>query len=245
MTSDGQSVERLREYLRALKPQALAMLVAELERGLLRGQEMAGSDLVLQELRTIIRAAAQPASRIGDAARLFFTPLEPFLVDGRADHKRIARLARVSLDPIWEWISRDLMPAEAKALSEDINRALLADDRVKVEQLVRALHDRAIQRIREALAAAGGSEKAQRKLAVQVGTPRTMDDLATLLRILAVRDALADLARRLPGHIRAFERDQIDQIKTLLDAAAVTKAAANADTRKADIMLFGLVLVMN
>ena len=124
MTSDGQAVERLRDYLRTLKPEARAMLVAELERGLLRGDEAAGSELILQELRRAIRAAGQPVARIGDAARLFFAPLEPFLIDDAADHKRLGRIARVSLEPIWDWIGRDLMPAEAKALSEDINRAL-------------------------------------------------------------------------------------------------------------------------
>ncbi len=129
------------------------MLIAELERAMLREEDIAGSELVLQELRRTIRAAAQPVPRIGDAARRFFMPLEPFLVEGPADHKRIGRLARVSLEPIWEWIGRDLMPAEAKALSEDINRALLAEDRIKAEQLVRALHERAIQRMKDAIAA--------------------------------------------------------------------------------------------
>ena len=149
MTSDGQSIERLREYLRTLKPAARSMLVQELERGLLRGGESAGNEIVLQELRRAIRADAQPVPRIGDAARLFFAPLEPFLIDARAEHKRVGRIARVSLEPIWSWIGRDLMPAEAKALSEDINRALLADDRAKAEQLVRALHERAILRMQD------------------------------------------------------------------------------------------------
>src|SRR5579863_6338334 len=144
MTSDGQSIERLREYLRTLKPTARSMLVQELERNLLRGGEGAGNDIVLQELRRAIRADAQQVPRIGDAARLFFAPVEPFLIDARADHKRVGRIARVSLEPIWSWIGRDLMAAEAKALSEDISRALLADDRTKAEQLVRALHERAI-----------------------------------------------------------------------------------------------------
>ncbi len=105
------------------------MLIAELERAVLREEDIAGSELVLQELRRTIRAAAQPVPRIGDAARRFFMPLEPFLIEAPADHKRVGRLARVSLEPIWEWIGRDLMPAEARALSEDINRALLAEDR--------------------------------------------------------------------------------------------------------------------
>ena len=104
------------------------MLIAELERALLRDENIAGSELVLEELRRTIRAAAQPVPRIGDAARLFFMPLEPFLVEGSADHNRVGHMARLSLEPIWGWIGRDLMPAEAKALSEDIDRALLAED---------------------------------------------------------------------------------------------------------------------
>jgi len=244
MTSDGQSVERLRDYLRTLKPEARAMLVAEYERGMLRGEEVAGSELVLQELRRTIRAAGQPVTRIGDAGRLFFAPLEPFLIDDAADHKRVGRIARVSLEPVWDWIGRDLMPAETKALSEDINRALLADDRVRAEQLTRALHERAIQRIRETVSAVAGDEKARRRLAVQVGTPRALEDLGTLLGILASRDVLADLARRLPNHMRALEREQIDSIKALLDAATAQKMLGTAAASKADVFLYGFILVM-
>ena len=117
MTSDGQAVERLRDYLRTLKPEARAMPVAELERGVLGGEESAGNELILQELRRAIRVESQPASpRTGDAARMFFGPVEPFLIDDAPDHKRAGRISRVSLEPIWEWIGRDLIPAEAKAL---------------------------------------------------------------------------------------------------------------------------------
>jgi hypothetical protein len=225
MTSDGQAVERLRYYLRTLKPEARAMLVAELERGVMSGEESAGNELILQELRRTIRVEGQPASpRMGDGARIFFTPVEPFLIDDAADHKRAGRLSRVSLEPIWEWIARDLIPAEAKALGEDINRALLANDRVKAEQRTRALQDRTLLRIREAVASVIGDDKARRRLAVQVGTPRALEDLATLTGILANRDLLSELARRLPNHLRTFERDQIDSVKVLLESAIAQKS---------------------
>jgi hypothetical protein len=244
MTSDGQSVERLREYLRALKPDARATLMAELERGLLRGEAVAGGEFVLEELRSTIRAAAQTAPRLGDAARLFFAPFEPFLIEAKADHKRAGRLARSSLVSIWEWLGRDLMPAEIRALSDDINRALLANERVKVEQLIRALHDRAIQRIRDALGAVGTDERAQRRFAVQVGTPRALDDVAAVIRILDVRDALADLARRLPGNIRAFEREHIDGAKAMFDSEAAAWTLDGNPTRKSEFFLCGLVILM-
>jgi hypothetical protein len=240
MTSDGQSVERLREYLRSLKPEARAMLIAELERAQLRGDDMAGSDLVLAELRRTIRAGAQQVPRIGDPARLFFLPLEPFLIDAPADHKRVGGISRLSLEPIWSWIGRDLMPAETKALSDDIKRALLGGDKTKADQLVRALHERAITRMREALATVGADEKAQRRLTIQVGSPRAAEDVATILHVLEVRDVLADLSRRLPSHVRAFEREVIEQAKLHIDAAAGSNAA-----RRADIVRYGLVLLMN
>jgi hypothetical protein len=72
------------------------------------------------------------------------------------------------------------------------------------------LQDRAILRIREATASVTGDEKARRRLVVQVGTPRALEDLATLTGILDNRDLLNELARRLPGHLRTFEREQID-----------------------------------
>jgi len=245
MTSDGQSVERLREYLRALKPEARAMLIAELERAQLRGDDMTGSELVLAELRRTIRAEAQQVPRIGDAARLFFRPFEPFLIDAPADHRRIGRIARVSLEPIWAWIGRDLMPPEAKALSADINRALLGDDRTKADQLVRALHERAILRMRDALTTIGADEKAQRRLAVQVGTPRAAEDIAIILQILENRDALANLARRLPNNVRVFEREVIEQARAAIDMAAAASAAEASAARKAAVVRYGLVLLLH
>ncbi len=244
MTGDGQSVEQLRKYLRKLKPEARATLVVELERDLLRGEESAGNEFVLQELRRAIRAAAQPVPRIGDAARRFFVPLEPFLTDRSGDHKRAGRISRSSLEPIWMWIGRDLMPAETKALSEDINRALLANDSTKADQLVRALHERAIRRIKETLATIGSDEGVQRRFAMHVGTSRALEDVTTLLGILEVRDVLADLAWRLPDHIPVFDRTEIGAVKRNVDAATTWKLLEVAPERKSDVMLYGLIMVL-
>src|SRR4029077_4939702 len=137
---------------------------------------------------------------------------------------------------------RDLMPAEAKALSDDINRALVADDGAKAELLTRALHERAIQRIKETIDAAGADEKMRRRLVVQVRTPRAFEDVDSLLRILVLRDVVGDLAHRLPKHLRTFEREQIDQVKALVEAAAAQKSPDLA-ARKTDIFVCGLVLV--
>ena len=99
--ADGLLVERLRQYLKDLSPEARTLLMTELERGLLRGEDMPGAELVLQELRRNARDNVRP-KRPGTLARLFFQPLEPILVDDSATHNHPGRVARVVLDPVWD-----------------------------------------------------------------------------------------------------------------------------------------------
>ena len=125
----------------------------------------------------------------------------------RADHKRIGRIARVSLEPIWAWIGRDLIPAEAKALGEDINRALLADDRSgPINWSARctsapsgASKTPSPKSASDERRAAGSPSRSARRERWKISS--------TMIALLSLRDVLADFARRLPNHIRTFERD--------------------------------------
>jgi hypothetical protein len=102
MATGGPPVERLRGYLLQLAPAKRALLIAELERFLLSGDEVLGGDLLLQEVRSSVRDARAP--HLGPVARLFFRPLEPFLIGEQSAHRQPARIARTSLQPIWNWI---------------------------------------------------------------------------------------------------------------------------------------------
>lgn len=234
--AEAQLVERLRAYLQDLKPEARALLVSELEKSLLRGDEATGAELVLQELRRLLRESNRPAPRGGSLSRLFFQPLEPFLVDDELTHKHPGRIARLALDPIWQWICRDLMPGEAKAVSEDVTRAYADDDVAKAEQLARGFQDRVVVRIEEALTSAAKDEKVLRKLAAQVGTPRALEDIASIQRVIGARDKLSSLGKRMQGHIKNLSDSQLDLVKTLLDNSKLTEPS---------LFVYALVLVMS
>src|SRR6476659_5468375 len=100
MAGAETTVERLRKFLRELSPGARSLLVGELERSVLRGDAVAGGDLVLQELRRIMREQRDETARLDESAQLLFKPLELFLVDDRGDHKHLGRVARTSLEAI-------------------------------------------------------------------------------------------------------------------------------------------------
>jgi hypothetical protein len=235
MAVGGQPVERLRHYLRQLSPAVCARLIAELERALLRGAEIPGGDLVLQEVRRAARRAGDLAPRVGNPARLFFYPLEPFLIDGTPAHKHQGRVARAALEPIWTWIGRELIPVEAKAYADEISDALIADDSAACQQLARNFQDLVAVRIDHALALAHSDEKVRRRLAAQLATPHALEDLEDLGHILEAHDALSSLGDRLPWHIGNLSDSHLDTIAALLEAPAV---------RQPGIMPYALIVVM-
>lgn len=216
--SGADTVERLRQFLRELSPKARLLLIGELERCVLRGEDIAGADLVLQELRRVVREQRDGVPRIASSARLFFKPLEPFMVDDVGDHTHPGRIARSSLETLWTWIRRDLMPVDAKVLSDDIGDALLANDEAKAKLITRRFQDRAAAAFNNHFEGAASDEKLRRRLLAQVGTPRSDEDSTTLRCVLKGRDTLAELAERLPLRIGNLANEQLDECKALVEA---------------------------
>jgi hypothetical protein len=235
MADGGLPVERLRGYLQELNPEARALLLTELERGLQRGDGVPGAELILRELRSASDGGKPEPPQAGEPERLFFQPLEPFLADTAADHKHRARIARVSLVLIWNWISRDVMPAETRVYCREVERALAAEDTAKADGLAKVFQDQTVQRIQQLLAATQNDEKARRRLTAQIATPRASDDVMTLCGVLKARDALAALSARLPAQIKNLADNQLANIKTLLDPYAA----------RGDDFVYMLLLVMS
>lgn len=232
----AETIERLRHYLSELPPQARALLISEFERSLLRGDEGAGTDLVLQELRRIVRDQREGSPRVGHCARLFFKPFEPFLVDDRADHSHPGRIARGSLEMLWTWVRRDLLPEEAKVLADEVGKAQLAGDEPKAERLTRAFQDRAAAAIEAILEASAADGRLHRRTLAQIGTPRANDDATTLKCVLAGRDALATLAAHLPLRIVDFAGDQLDEYRAAIEQASAPDG---------ELFLYALLVLMS
>ncbi len=227
--------DRLRRYLRELKPEARALLAEELERAALRGDEPPGASAILEELRAGARHDGRRFSRVGNPQRLFFMPVEPFLVDDTPERKHRGRVSRVCLGPMWEWVCRDLMPDEAKTYVDQVSLLLSTNEKNGAEQVARAFQDLAEQRMREALGAARTDDKLRRRLAGQIGTPHAIEDVREIAAIFKVRDALAVIASQLPPTISNLADEQFEEVSALLDSPI---------GRHRDVFLYALLVVM-
>jgi hypothetical protein len=236
MAGAETTVERLRHFLRELSPGARSLLIGELERSVLRGEDVVGADLVLQELRRIFREQRDTVSHIEESAGLLFKPLEPFLVDDRGDHKHPGRIARSSLDALWNWIRRDLMPDAADGLVVEATEAMVAGDQAKTERVARLFQDRVAAAIESNLSADDQDGKIRRRILQQIGTPRAEQELAALKAALKGRDVLASLSARLPLQIGNLANSQLEECKSLIE---------NAAARDGELFLYALLTVMN
>jgi hypothetical protein len=228
------ALDKLRAFLRALNPGARALLITELERGLLQGTSPAGAELVLAELRRAMRDGRTLVARFDDNARLFFQPLEPFLVDENTEHRHRGRLARTSLEPLWLWINNTLMADDARVYAELVDQAMLTGGSDRAEHAARDFQDRVLQKIQQMLAGAGDRDRG--RLNVSLGTSHAVEDVETLCGILRARDGLATLGRQLPGHISIFAGEKLDTVKAQFDAALGDEA---------DLFIYALVLLMS
>jgi hypothetical protein len=184
-----------------------AGLVIELERGLLRGEEFPGYQIVLAELRRIFAQSDEPVPRVGNPARLFFRTFEPFLVDAPEGAGQANCFTRASLTPLWTWICEKAAPVQARAFCRSASEALLAGHADKAARLTRDFQDHVLKRMQEILAAALADQDVGRRVAREMATARGLADLRSAIEVLKARDALAAL------HALAEIEGVMDRIK--------------------------------
>jgi hypothetical protein len=125
--------DRIDDYLQRLTPLARSCLLTELERLEVCGDEIPGSAALLEKLRAEFRKneqthkGGQAPERVANPSRYFFNPLEPLLVNGAPEHANSGWILRGSLAPIWEWISRDLLPTMARDYVNEMKPLIAAD----------------------------------------------------------------------------------------------------------------------
>jgi hypothetical protein len=204
------SIERLKDYLGQLPPQAQALLMREFERAIERGENTAVANLVLEQLRKVARGPEQGTSpRTRDAARLLFRTLEPFLVEGNLP-ARPGQIRRASLSPVYQWLARDGAPEQMR----DYESTLANDDGGGLEVAIRKLQLAAADAIFKITAPSGGDK--QRAL-TRIGPPDVIEDLVPIASVFHAREALDGFGTRVPGFMRVFGDSQIASVCAALN----------------------------
>jgi hypothetical protein len=225
------STERLRDYLAQLPPQSQALLMREFERAIERGEDAAVANMVLEQLRKIVRGAEEDEEtqpRTDDPARLLFRPLEPFLAETNFP-TRVGQIRRASLLPVWQWLAREGAPDAAREFEAAL---VAAPESAAMEAAARKFQLAAAEAITRIAAPVQGDDR-QRALS-RVGPPSVVEDLLPIGLVLRARDALETLGGRLPSQVRVLADAQI---------ASVTEALKVPSLQTPQLLPFALSLI--
>jgi hypothetical protein len=213
-------VERVWNYLQRLTPLTRSYLLAELERLELCGAEMPGSAEIVAKLRAEFHVDGPAQSRTPTPQRYFFAPLEPLLVDGAPEYANSGRIPRGSLTPIWEWITRDLLPTMARDFNAQMQELIAADKQRDAAMAASTFQTKVVKSLQNTLGSGNAAEQIRARLAAYTASRSAFDDVVKTMHVLWARDVLAEFANALPRKISNFDDAQVRKVIKLLDEVA-------------------------
>ncbi len=211
---------RLKEFLQLLTPPTRSNLLDELERLEHSGDEIPGATDVMETLRAEFRGSGQTQKRNSPPVRHFFAPLEPLLIDGAHQHATTGGIQRGSLSPIWEWISRDLLPTMARDYIKNVTDLTAADKQREIRQAAATFQTKVVKSLEGILASPDSADQIRAKLATYTTSPAVFDDVTKMLSALRARDEIAKLSEALPAKLAGLENAEVAKVTPLLAAFA-------------------------
>ncbi len=218
---------QLWDFLARLSPMTRKSLLSELERLELCGVEVPRSADIQAKLRA--EFGMDGAAKDKDAnspPRLFFAPLNPLLSEGAPEHANSGKIARGSLGPIWEWISRDLLPTMTRDFVHHVKDLIAADKQKEARQAVIAFQTKVVKYLESTLRDADSAGHTRFKLATYTASRSAYDDLVKIMQAFRARDALAKFNSALPESFAKFEDTQVRKMTALLQGFAKQDADA-------------------
>lgn len=227
----------LDEYLQGTSPEDLGLLMAEIEHARKTGADgISYGDLIIKTARKLAREGKVTLVRYPDARRLFFEPLTPFLVDGTTGRKQRARIERASLEAIFHWLARDLMPGRFGEAFARLDLQVREGERAVVEPAITRLRADAAEAINAVLGEADGNERVRMRISSHVGGIQVLEDARDIVEIFGHAPSLDKFAAHLPAGIFEFDETLQKRCVSMLNAVGAQHST---------IATYALALLMN
>jgi len=193
--------DKIQTYLGELSPKAVRSLVARLEKSQAAGSDDPNLGVILGASLDMVRSGKPVEETFRDTQsttirknqvqRMFFKPLDDFLIDEMLAEKQPGRIHRSMLNKIWLWLKRDVLTEEISAVIERAEDPDCTDDELALE--IDSLQDKAIVAFRVALESSDEAELNRRRLSAEMGGARGLAELKEVYRVFQMEADLIDL----------------------------------------------------
>ncbi len=222
MKYSDQLESKIKTYLSSLNPKVVEALVRSLENNPSQESSDPHINLVLSTAVNLLREPRSVAidvvngiHRRNQVQRLFFAPLERFLINEYLPNHQEGRVNRAVLDRVWNWLGRDVLPDDVRTVLDQAANSEVSAERV--DTLVQALRTRSVEAIDDTLHRSEISEKLRRQIGVELGGERGIAELRDIQKILAAEPWLLPFLDSLPDRISEHRLKQDTDVLRSVD----------------------------
>lgn len=169
---------------------------------------------ILLGLRPVLRR--DHFDRTPTPLRIFCRPFQDLLTSAPSNAKQRGSIARASLEPVWSWISRDLLAEEAASYVRECRSFVVAQNTSGALERAKLFWPIVARTITKALSEEKGRKTAQRVLK----EARIVEDAHEMALLLSVGSDVEELQALLPRYIPSFHDELIWQVRAIYDRVA-------------------------
>lgn len=211
---DAGRLERLDGFLGSVTPMLALQLARAVEDDRLRGGALP-HDAILAALRPRLREAADRLHRTFTPRRMVCVAFEDVLVDHRLRKQR-GRIARSSIEPVWQWLIHTLSPVATEAALDAIREKLLNGGPDFAGPEVQTFQKIAAEAILNAIPTPDMKD-ARAADAVAALTPDVAADAHDMARLMEIGAEIENLKRALPRPVHAIGEEHVARIRVIYE----------------------------
>jgi len=210
--------DALRQFLSDLPPPAAVKLMDAVESGTLPATHLG---LPIEEIRAALGSALAKMKGKRDGTltdlRLFTAPFEDFLFDGERKEKEAGLIPRSSVEPIWNWITKELIPDTFPAMAARIEKHIASGDKEALRAAVTVLLQAAGSAMTAAIERCDTDTKYANTTATRLGGYDVVADAREVADVFVILDEMQEMQESVPRHIRAFDDRMVSGVRDLYD----------------------------
>jgi len=203
----------LQSFLGGLPDTAAARLAKAVEVDRLNGGKVLPHDLILDALRPAMRRALTP-ERTPSPLRLFCQPFEDLLTSEPRKDKQKGRVARASVEMVWDWLAETLIPEQTAQFESAVTSAVLNYRPDEAKALTAEFYGHASQ----AIAAALASDKGAKATRARFESDHIVEDAREMGLLLAAAPEILELQEKMPRPVPAMTDEYIWMLRNIYDA---------------------------
>ena len=211
----SETQEQLKAVLSGLPDRYVEPFVSAVEFDRLAGGNLPHS-LIIESLRPSLKKLGVPRFGTPTPLRLFCRPFEDILFSGPVYPKTVGRISRLSIAPVWDWLS-ELIPDAHKSLTDLIVKQILSRHDEKLEMATAELHRSSANALSAIFMSYEPGTPEYVAMAKRLGSEAILEDARDMSAILTIAEYANRLQSRFERPIENFGEDDFIFIRKTYD----------------------------